>query len=337
MRRAGFCTSISTTTCATSRSPRTPSGCLASGRSSPSPLSATAPSSCCEPLWIEYVVSWLTLATAWRLTRFGRPRSPKVVFFAIENNDPLTVLDRGRTWLRPMARAALWLLRWAIPRLTSRCVFGTQGGADAYAGLTPSPVETKVIWDLPAARDLNGDATVPASPHAAVFVGALEARKGVEPLLAAWSQVEEHAPDAHLTIIGDGPLRETVATWSEAAPDSRAWLGLRDRREVVGVLARSTALVAPSVRSGRWREQVGRPILEALSCGLTVVTTTESGLSGFLRGHGHRVIDTPLTCSELRAALCDALDHPLPRTEVRAALPPESGRITADRWLHRRD
>lgn len=286
-----------------------------------------------EPLWVEYLVPWLVLATIWRLTRRGRPRSPKVAFYAIENNEALSVLDRGRSWLTPAARVALGVLRALVPRLTFRCAFGTQEAAGVYAGLTPASVETKVIWDLPTPRELR---TLTGAPTpTAVFVGALESRKGIEPLLAAWVGVEDRSPDARLTIVGDGPLRDIVAAWTQESPRSRAWLGRQDRREIMNVLARSTALAAPSMRTGRWREQVGRPILEALSCGLTVVTSSETGLSAFLRAHGHEVIADVTWPPDLQRALCQALEHPLPREAVLAALPAESGRITADRWLHR--
>ncbi len=68
--------------------------------------------------------------------------------------------------------------------------------------------------------------------------------------------------------------------------------------------------------------------------GLTVVTTTETGLAPWLRAHGHHVLTAPPSPDALAKALVDALAQPLPRAQVLASLPAVSARLEADRWLH---
>jgi glycosyltransferase involved in cell wall biosynthesis len=100
------------------------------------------------------------------------------------------------------------------------------------------------------------------------------------------------------------------------------------------MLEHASILVAPSLREGRWREQVGNPILEALATGTTVVTTTETGIADWLLDHGHHVIRPAHLRERLGPAIIDALQQPLPIDRVLASLPTEDGRALADAWLH---
>jgi glycosyltransferase involved in cell wall biosynthesis len=80
-------------------------------------------------------------------------------------------------------------------------------------------------------------------------------------------------PDAHLLIVGDGPLRDEVA---RALRDR----GLEDRvtmrsrvssAEMPEVIRGLDALVLPSRTTANWKEQFGRVLVEAMACGVPVV------------------------------------------------------------------
>ena len=285
-----------------------------------------------EPMWIRHALSWCVLGTVWRFTRFGRPRSARACFFAIENNAPLEIVTGERRWLSGPARLMLRLFGWVIPQLVSHCVFGTDEAARRYKSLIGvESVESRVILDLRSAQPID---TASAIPRSAAFVGVLEERKGLLRLMDAWERVEQLVPGAHLTLVGDGPLAANVRSWVAVAPKSREWLGVQPRSCVLALLANTAVLIAPSVRSGRWREQIGGPIQEALSCGATVVTTSETGLADFLRANGHYVIDEAVLPRDLVPAIRAALLDPLSRTAVLASLPIEDSRVVADRWLH---
>lgn len=51
-----------------------------------------------------------------------------------------------------------------------------------------------------------------------VCVGRLVRRKGQDTLVAAWPRVRDAVPDAHLLIVGDGPLRDELAESAAAQP-----------------------------------------------------------------------------------------------------------------------
>jgi glycosyltransferase involved in cell wall biosynthesis len=194
-------------------------------------------------------------------------------------------------------------------------------------------METRLFQELPVP---NGEAAA-GEPGHAIFVGALERRKGVSVLMDAWPLVEANMSNAVLTILGSGVLEAEVIAWCAERPTSRRYLGLKPRPEAVIEVSRHAALIAPSIPAGRWREQIGLPIKEALAGGLTVVTTDETGLSPWLRANGHRVLplrDDNSPVSSLARAVEDALSNPLDRAGVRSSLPEQDTRLEAERWLH---
>jgi glycosyltransferase involved in cell wall biosynthesis len=82
-------------------------------------------------------------------------------------------------------------------------------------------------------------------------------------------------------------------------------------RQAVHELLRDSAVVAmPSVRLRGWREQIGLPLVEGLTHGCRVVTTTETGLADDLRGHPLVTLTTPGDPASLADGLRRAMDPP---------------------------
>jgi glycosyltransferase involved in cell wall biosynthesis len=166
------------------------------------------------------------------------------------------------------------------------------------------------------------------------FVGVLHERKGLPLLLRAWELVEHEAPEAHLTIMGDGPLAAEAAHWAAESPETRTFLGQVARADVITLLNNISVIAIPSRRWRNWREQINGAIQEALSVGCTVVTTTETGLAPWLREHGHRVVQPNSSAAELAANIVSAIRSPLDAAAVTGSLPARDGRVIADSWLH---
>ncbi|MFB0833901.1 glycosyltransferase [Arthrobacter halodurans] len=321
-----------------------------------------------EPLWLRFLPRTAVLVAAWRLggalaevrggalggTRGGRRGGRHVVTYAIENNDPRLLLRTGIPG-RAAAGALAWLIGWWTARNIDRIAYGSAGARAAYAALPGADrVPARTLPELPAPRAAVAPraAAAPSASAAprsapcgagaaprAVFVGDLSARKGVPELLAAWERVEPLLLGARLDVVGGGALAADVAAWAAAAPRSRRFRGLLPHDEALRVLGESTVLVAPSRRHGRWREQIGLPITEALALGLTVVTTDETGLADWLRAAGHGVLPSdppggPADPGALADAVVRALREPLPRDRVLGSLPGADARAAADRWLH---
>lgn len=105
---------------------------------------------------------------------------------------------------------------------------------------------------------------LPAGPLA-VFVGQLEARKGVPELLEAFERVRSQRPDAHLAIVGGGSLAADVASAAARLP---GLLALGPRSDVADLLRAADVFVLPSRFEG-----FANAVLEAMACGLPVVVT----------------------------------------------------------------
>ncbi|WP_207421485.1 glycosyltransferase [Desertivirga brevis] len=96
-----------------------------------------------------------------------------------------------------------------------------------------------------------------------LYVGRLTKDKGIEVLLEAFSKV-----DAHLKIIGDGPLKEKVLAAVKDNPRIK-YEGLKKHSEISVEMKRATALIFPSV----WYEGMPMTILEAFSSATPVIAS----------------------------------------------------------------
>ncbi|HEX4373432.1 MAG TPA: glycosyltransferase family 4 protein, partial [Puia sp.] len=96
-----------------------------------------------------------------------------------------------------------------------------------------------------------------------LFVGRLSEEKGVHSLLAAFANKKYR-----LTIIGDGPLKQTV---EQFAKENRniTYLGFQTKENILQYMRDCSALIVPSI----CYEQFGLVIIEALSCGTPVLAS----------------------------------------------------------------
>ncbi len=184
-----------------------------------------------------------------------------------------------------------------------------------------------VIPDAPAPhlRPPVNPGPPPERPYF-VFLGTIEPRKNVPALVEAWREVQRtHAVD--LVIAG---RRRDDAPPVEPGPGLHL-LGEVDDRELPGLLARSAALVYPSLYEG-----FGLPVVEAMQCGTPVITSNDPALVEVAGGaavhtdaaglaHAMRtLLDTPGLAERLReAGLRRAADFSWRRT----------ARLTREAWV----
>ena len=124
----------------------------------------------------------------------------------------------------------------------------------------------------------------PFSKHI-LFVGRLDAIKGVPLLLDAFEAVLATHPDARLTIVGDGPDRKMLEQRAGKNSDLISFLGYKSQEEVAGLLQEADILVLPSFAEG-----VPVVLMEAMASRLPVIASriagipelVEDGVSGFL-------------------------------------------------------
>lgn len=176
-----------------------------------------------------------------------------------------------RAWIRLASRRA------------DRCIAPSQATADEvgrWAGTPARPiavsfhgVDTERYG--PASRALEPEMRaaleIGEAPYLA-FVGTIEPRKNVGPLLDATARLAERRPDLapRLLLAGGRGWDEAVVERLEAAAPNAPyrWLGYVDERLLPAFLASSAVVAYPSVGEG-----FGLPVLEALASGVPVVTT----------------------------------------------------------------
>jgi len=116
---------------------------------------------------------------------------------------------------------------------------------------------------------------VPASAEPRiVFVGALEPYKAPEILLDAWARVVRTVPDAHLALVGAGPMRAALeAQAADLGLDGTVeFCGALPPEQVIDRLDGSRCMVLPSRSEG-----VPRVVLEAMARARAVVGARAGG------------------------------------------------------------
>lgn len=258
----------------------------------------------------------------------GRGSRVEVVSYAIGNADPFAAAT-APTWRSRLRRRGERVLARAVWRRLDRVVFGTDAARRTYADVLGRPAArtaASTVHALPAPHPGAGGGV---RPPVVAFVGALVPRKGVPVLLAAWPLVVARRPEARLVVLGKGPLEDAVRSALAAEPSASLEVDPpRDR--IHEVLDGARVLTLPSQPSPTWREQVGLPVVEGLSHGCTVVTTTETGLADWLTDHGHVVVPDAGSAEALADGLVAALDLARTADDVLADLPTRDGRLAAD-------
>lgn len=209
-----------------------------------------------------------------QLPRLLRRRGLRHVHTA---HDVQLVDSTGQIVLVPTPSVALRAARWQHAKVFGT-VFGSpdvvifpskflKGFHESY-GLFPR--SRRFVVPNPAPTAAVGERTQPERATF-LFVGQLEAHKGVRLLLDAWREVK--LTGATLEIIGDGALRSEVETTAVADP-SVIYRGRLANEVVQAAWARVSYAVVPSLVL----ENSPTVIAEALAAGTPVIAMNQGGI-----------------------------------------------------------
>lgn len=175
--------------------------------------------------------------------------------------------------------------------------------------ISPAKIST-VHYGLPAAQsptpdNLRQTLALPANGPLAAVVARLVAQKGIDYLLAAFAQVVAVVPDAHLLVVGDGPLRAELEAQTDSLKLSANvhFTGWRD--DVPHIMTAIDLLVMPSLWEG-----FGLVALEAMSHARPIVATRVSALPEIIVHGETGWLAPPADPDALAKALLEALRQP---------------------------
>jgi glycosyltransferase involved in cell wall biosynthesis len=144
---------------------------------------------------------------------------------------------------------------------------------------------------------------VPTDRPLVVFLGTLEPRKGVAPLVAAFDRVADAHPEAVLVLGGQmgWGLADTERALAVARHGERIIrTGYLPDAAVPALLRRATVVAYPALEEG-----FGLPALEALACGAPLITTEGTAMAEMAEGAAQLVGPGDV------AGLADSLDAAL--------------------------
>ena len=155
-------------------------------------------------------------------------------------------------------------------------------------------------YDAPPAPDSGGGKGL-------LFVGRLTAAKGVPVLIGAMPRILQAHPDAHLTLIGDGPDRAGLEDQIRRLGLSGAvrFAGYRNQDEVAEALARAAVFVLPSFAEG-----VPVVLMEAMAARRPVIATRIAGIPELVEDGVSGRIVSPGDGQALAEAVYDILADP---------------------------
>ncbi|MTV25483.1 glycosyltransferase family 4 protein [Nitriliruptoraceae bacterium ZYF776] len=229
-------------------------------------------------------------------------------------------------------RARLYRTGRTIARRVVRHVGTWVAVSDAAAGYhgrglgVPARAFSVVPNGVDVARFSDGTpfADIADDPRPSLlFVGRLEPRKGLEPLVRAFTRLKSTRPDLRLYVVGDGPERARCqALLPGALRTDVVFLGRVDHDDLPRYYRSCDLYVSPALGG----ESFGIVLLEAMAAGAPIVA---SDLPGY-RSVARDGVQGRLVPPGDPAALADAIGALLDNPALRAAMAGEGRRTVAD-------
>ena len=190
---------------------------------------------------------------------------------------PLVITCHGADLYTLEKRPWSWLKRWALKSCDGVTVVSS-AMKDQVNNVYHMP--DRLIKVLPMGVDLTQifvpDTNKFQRRKGLLFVGRLVEKKGVQYLIEAVDRLIRRNVTAHLTIVGDGPARETLEAQARFLGVSAyiSFVGAVEQSELPSFYQRHSAAVFPFVVAENGdQEGLGLVVIEAQGCGCPVIAS----------------------------------------------------------------
>jgi len=191
----------------------------------------------------------------------------------------------------------------------------------------------RVLDDPAAAATARARHGIPENAELLVYVGGMNAHKNVLGLLKAMPRIVAARPEVHLAIVGDTsgkgfwdnvPELMQFVREHEPLPKHVHFTGYISDPELVELLGCTAALVFPSLWEG-----FGLPAIEAMSCGVPVLSSDRGSLPEVVGEAG--LFYDPEKIDEIAACVLRFFGEPELRARLKAATVPRAKTFTWER------
>ncbi len=170
----------------------------------------------------------------------------------------------------------------------------------------PNGVDVERFMSDPSQRNgLRQSLGVSLDSHLVGIVAALRNEKNHVQFVQAGRQVLDRFPNTHFVIVGDGPERQTIETAIKQTGFESHFHLLGSRKDTEKILASLDVFCLTS-----HNEANPVSILEALSCGIPVVSPDVGSISETVQSDRTGILTKPGSADETAQAICRMLENP---------------------------
>jgi L-malate glycosyltransferase len=195
-----------------------------------------------------------------------------------------------------------------------RFVAAEEGCSAAKMVLIPNGVCEDALRPAGDGRAKRRELGLPLDAPVIGAVSRLAWKKGIRHLIEAIPHILEAAPDAHIVIAGDGPLRAELEADADALGIRNRVLFLGSRPDAIELMATFDVFVLPSVVEG-----MSNALLEAMAVGRPVVVTDVGGNAEVAIDGETGLVVPPADPHQLAASIVKLLEAPELAAEMGAA------------------
>lgn len=207
--------------------------------------------------------------------------------------------------------------KWVIGRVFSRAALVlalSEEWRTHLLRICPN-MNIEVLPNGVALPEVRHPSELPAAPRTVLTLGRLGRRKGTYDLVRAFARIAPRMPGVQLVCGGDGDIEEVRALAKELGVEDRVacpgWLGPEGKR---ARLAEAAVFILPSYAEG-----MPMAVLEAMSCGLPVISTPVGGIPQLIQNGRNGILVEAGDIDAIAAAVLRLVSDTVLREELGTA------------------